>query len=81
MVSDDRDEQGIKQLKMLKRPSKKEEAELKKKVRSRFDGRWVIVILFTLTVMVSLFFYLRTEFPRWLENLFTPRVVISKPPQ
>ena len=49
-----------KQLRMFK-PSKKEEAALKKEVRSRFDGRWAIIILFGLTLIASLFFLALTR--------------------
>ena len=70
----------LRQLKVLKAPTEAEKKELKKKVKSRFDGRWVIIILFILTIIASLFFYLRTEIPLWLQRIFTPKVIISKPP-
>ncbi|MBN1263671.1 MAG: hypothetical protein JW991_04935 [Candidatus Pacebacteria bacterium] len=70
----------IKSLRMLKKPSKKEEERIKERVRDRFDGRWLIVILFLATVIASLFFYLQTELPVWLEQVFGSEVIISRPP-
>lgn len=63
------------QLKIFK-PTKKGEEGLKKKTKSRSDGRWVVFFLFLATVLACLFFYLRTEVSVWLREIFGPELVI-----
>jgi beta-lactamase class A len=70
----------LRQLEMFKPPQGEEKEALKKKVKSRFDGRWLILILFLVSLGASLFFYLRTEIPRWLQEIFSTEVIISKLP-
>jgi len=77
MVQDLRE---IKQLQMFKPPKKAEKEKIKKKVKSRFDGRLLIAILFLLTLLASFFFYLQTELPLWLQDFLEPKVIISNPP-
>lgn len=62
------------------KPTKKEKERLKKEVKSRLDGRWMILILFLGTIFLSLFFYLQAQAPQWWQRLFSPQVIISKPP-
>ncbi|HUW22311.1 MAG TPA: hypothetical protein VMW41_06635 [Candidatus Bathyarchaeia archaeon] len=71
----------IRQFEVLKPPLKREGNQLKKKVKFHFDGRWLIAILFLFTVIASLYFYLKTELPRWWEEFFSPSVVIYQSPK
>jgi hypothetical protein len=63
------EQKEVRQLKMFKGPTKKEGERIKKRAKSRFDGRLVIVALFLATLVASLFFYLQTELPIWLERI------------
>ena len=54
------------QIRAFKSSSKKDEARLKKKMKARFDGRWMIVALFLASLIASFFFYLKTELPLWV---------------
>lgn len=80
MVGDKKTD-SLRQLEMFRPPKKAEKEKIKKKVKSRFDGRLLIAILFLLTLLASLFFYLQTELPLWLQDFLGPKVVISKPPK
>ncbi len=60
----------------IKRPKPIKE---KRKPRSRFDNRATIVVLFLITVLGSLFFYLKTEVPKSWQKLLEPRVISSLP--
>ena len=71
---------NLRQMRMFKPPKEEEKEEIKKKMKSRFDGRWVVVILFSLTLLASLFFYLRTELPTWFQDFLGPQVVLYKDP-
>lgn len=59
----------------------KELPELKKvkKPKSRLDERWVIAGLLVLTVLASIFFYLKTEIAKIWQTFTKPRVISSLP--
>ena len=61
---------GIDKLTLIKR---------KKEPKSRLDNRGTIVGLFLITVLGSLFFYLKTEAPKTWQQLLEPRVISSLP--
>jgi beta-lactamase class A len=61
---------GIDKLTLIKR---------KKESKSRLDNRGTIVGLFLMTVLGSLFFYLKTEAPKTWQQLLEPRVISSLP--
>ena len=50
-----------------------------KKTRSKLDNRLTIVGLFLVTVLGSLFFYLKTEVPKSFRQFLEPRVISSLP--
>jgi hypothetical protein len=50
--------------------------ETRKQKQSKKNGRWAIVIIFIITVILSLIFYLKTEIPNWWQRITSP-VVIS----
>jgi beta-lactamase class A len=60
----------------IKRPKPIKE---KGKPRSKLDNRATIVVLFLITVLGSLFFYLKTEVPKSWQKLLEPRVISSLP--
>lgn len=61
---------GIKKLKSVPR---------REKPRSKRDNRLTIVGLFLVTVLGSLFFYLKTEVPKSFRQFLEPRVISSLP--
>lgn len=65
----------------LKKPrsAKKESLFNRKKVRSKFDGRRTLIILFLLTAAASLFFYLKTEWPLLWQKITSPVILSSLP--
>lgn len=53
---------------------------LKKTEKKKPKGsRWSIVILFVLTLLASLFFYLKTEAPKIWERITAPLVISTFP--
>lgn len=51
-----------------------------KKNQSRLgNGRWSIIVLFALTVLASLFFYLRTELPQLWQKMISPAIISTLP--
>jgi len=66
------------------RPIQQELPEVKKirKKKAKFpiiDGRWAIVSLFLITVVASLFFYLKTEAPLFWQKITSPAIISTLP--
>lgn len=53
--------------------------KVKRIPKSKFDERWVIAGLLLLTVLASIFFYLKTEIARIWQSFTKPRVISSLP--
>jgi len=53
--------------------------EKRKERESKKNGRWAIVVIFLLTVISSLFFYLKTELPIIWKKLTSPAVISTLP--
>jgi len=53
--------------------------KVKRIPKSKFDERWVVAGLLVLTVLASIFFYLKTEIAKIWQSFTRPRVISSLP--
>lgn len=51
----------------------------KEKIDKRSDGRKVIIVLFVVTVLASLLFYLQTEIPKIWQKITAPKIISHLP--
>lgn len=62
----------LKQLRLQKDKISENDKEKRVKDATDYGGRKVILILFFLTLLLSLFFWFQGQFSDWLRNFFGP---------